>query len=112
MSDSTRTDLSRIRDSGYQETRLWEQLRKDLTSLSQTGKISESTLANLQQGHSDLIALSGDHAQKIGEMEKKSTTAVARLTKKVDALHDQVDGLISMQQVLEFVVKLHAGSVL
>ena len=48
LSDSTRTDLSRIRDSGYQETRLREQLRKDLTSLSQSGKISESTLANLQ----------------------------------------------------------------
>ena len=48
LSDSTCTDLSRIRDSGYQETRLREQLRKDLTSLSQSGKISESTLANLQ----------------------------------------------------------------
>ena len=48
LSDSTRTDLSRIRDSGYQETRLREQLRKDLTSLSQAGKISDGTLANLQ----------------------------------------------------------------
>ena len=97
LSDSTRTDLSRIRDSGYQETRLWEQLRKDLTSLSQSGKISESTLANLQQGHSDLVALAGDHAQTIRELEKKATTAIARLTERVEALHNQVDGLISVQ---------------
>ena len=104
LSDLTRIDLGRIRDSGYQETRLREQLRKDLTSLSQTGKISESTFANLQQGHSDLIAWSGDHAQKIRELEKKATTATARLTEQVDALHDQVDGLISVQQVLESAV--------
>ena len=48
LTDSTHADLSRVRDSGYQETRLREQLRKDLMSLSQSGKISEGTLANLQ----------------------------------------------------------------
>ena len=81
-----------------------EQLRKDLTSLSQSGKISESTLANLQQGHSDLIALAGNHAKTIRELEKKATTATARLTERVEALHNQVDGLISVQQVLESAV--------
>ena len=96
LTDSTRADLGRIRDSGYQETRLREQLRKDLTSLSQSGKISEATLANLQQGHSDLVALAGDHVQKIRDLEKKAMTATTRLTERTDALHDQVDGLIAV----------------
>ena len=77
-----------------------EQLCKDLTSLSQSGKISESTLANLQQGHSDLVALACDHAQTIRELEKKATTATAHLTERLEALHNQVDGLISVKQVL------------
>ena len=81
-----------------------DQLRKDLKSLPQTGKINEATLANLQQGHSDLVALAGDHARTIRELEKKATTATARLTERADALHDQVDGLISVQQVLESAV--------
>ena len=58
----------------------------------------------MQQGHSDLVALAGDHVQKIRDLEKKATTATARLTERVEALHDQVDGLISVQQVLESAV--------
>ena len=81
-----------------------EQLRKDLTSLSQSGKISDGTFANLQQGHLDLVALAGDHARTIRDLEKKATGAAARLTERVDALHDQVDGLIAVQQVLESAV--------
>ena len=57
-----------------------EQLHKDLTSLSQSGKISEATLANLQQGHSDLVALAGDHVQKIRDLEKKAMCCAFRRT--------------------------------
>ena len=48
--------------------------------------------------------MAGDHARTIRDLEKKATTATARLTERVDALHDQVDGLISVQQVLESAV--------
>ena len=51
-----------------------------------------------------MIGLAGDHAQTIRDLEKKATTAIARLTERVEALHNQVDGLISVQQVLESAV--------
>ena len=51
-----------------------------------------------------MVALAGDHARTIRDLEKKATTATARLMERVEALHDQVDGLISVQQVLETAV--------